>query len=355
MKKLHLKNKTRKQKNWLFINTSLIIFFCLVAVLLFFYVLNALNFEFDLFGAVSLSQIATLSIMLIISMVLGAMISLFVSKKLTTPISKIKEATNQIAKGNFDVKLDTIPNSSVNDLIENFNKMARELKSIETLKATFVTDVSHEFKTPLAVIQSYTKAGFKKDIDEETRAKYQSIVETNIQKLINLTSNILSLSKIENQQIVVDKERFLVDEQIRQSILSLEPQWKEKNIEFDLELDEVEFLGPKEYLGQVWQNLIGNAIKFSSPNGKVEIVAKNTDLGAEITVRDFGVGMSVETQKHIFDRFYQGDQSRSSAGNGLGLAIVRKILNLCGASIIVQSELGKGATFVVTLPKIAKK
>lgn len=338
-----------KKKNRLFINTTLFIFLCLVGDLLFFYAMSTLNYHFSIFQSETISSFLALSIILIISVAFGALISFLVAKRITKPINDIKDATHKIAKGEFDVKLDTTKNSSLNDLIENFNKMSQELKSIETLKSDFISVVSHEFKTPLSVIQSYSKALRRKDLDDKTRAKYEEVVDTNIQKLTNLTNNVLSLSKIENQQIIIDKTEFLLDEQIRQCIVSLEPEWKNKQIDFDLDLIQTKYYGSKSSMALVWQNLIGNAIKFSKNKGKISISIQNDNDNIVVKIADNGIGMSEETQKHIFDKFYQGDTSRSSAGNGLGLAIVKRILELSNATITVESQEGKGTIFTIVM------
>ena len=345
-----MKNKNdNKQKNKLFRNTSLIIFLGLIIDLLLFYGFNALDYKFNIFNSDTLSRIVILTIMLGISLVFGAIISIIIGKRITQPINNIKEATNKIAKGNFDVRIEPLKKSSLNELINNFNKMAEELKSIETLKSDFISSVSHEFKTPISVIQSYSKILRRKDLDAETRKEYEKVLDSNIQKLSNLTTNILSLSKIENQQITIDKSEYLLDEQIRQSILSLEPEWKEKQIDFDLDLPPTKYYGSKPLLEQVWQNLIGNAIKFSKKKGKVAISLKKENDTYIIKIKDNGIGMSADTQKHIFDKFYQGDTSRSEAGNGLGLAIVSKILELSNAKIGVESQEALGTTFTVVL------
>lgn len=343
------KDINKKKKNKWFINTSLVIFLGLVVDLLLFYGMNALDYKFNFFHNETVSSILALSIMLIISVAVGALISFYVGKKITEPTNQLKEGLHQVAKGNFKVKLDPIKHSSLNEVVNNFNKMTEELKSIETLKADFISGVSHEFKTPLSVIQSYSKALRRPNLDDETRKKYEKVIDTNIQKLTNLTNNILSLSKIENQQIIPDKSEFLLDEQIRQCIVSLEPEWKKKNIEFDLDGQKVKYYGHKSLMAQVWQNLIGNAIKFSKNNSKISISITPLDKNTIVTITDYGIGMNEETQTHIFDKFYQGDTSRSSSGNGLGLAIVKRILEISNATISVESHENQGTTFTVIL------
>lgn len=341
--------KTKQEKNKLFWNTTFAVFLCLMANLIFFWGFSALDNKFHIFNSKKLSSFVVLTIMLGISMILGALISIFVAKKLTTPINNIKKATKKVAKGDFDVKIENINNSSLNDLIDNFNTMTRELKSIETLKTDFISSISHEFKTPLSVIQSYSKILRRKDLDEKTRKKYETVLDTNIQKLINLTEGILNLSKIENQPIVLNKTQFSLDEQIRQSVLVLEPEWNKKKIDFELDLDTINTFGPKELLSQVWTNLIGNAIKFSKEKSKIYITLKQENNKSIVKIKDSGIGMSEETQKHIFDKFYQGDTTNTQAGSGLGLTIAQKIVELYKGEIFVESKEGKGSTFTVIL------
>ena len=186
-------------------------------------------------------------------------------------------------------------------------------------------------------------------MDSKTRKHYEEVLDSNIKKLTNLTSNILSLSKIENQQIVPDKTEFLLDEQIRQSILFLEPEWRKKNIDFNLSLPKTKIYGSAELLSQVWQNLIGNAIKFSNQDGKVSIEITQQESIVSVRISDNGIGMNEEIMKHIFDKFYQGDKSHTSEGNGLGLTLVSRILKISDGEISVSSKENKGTTFVVTL------
>ena len=175
------------------------------------------------------------------------------------------------------------------------------------------------------------------------------MIDNNIQKLNNLVNNILNLSKIENQELVVNKTEFLIDEQIRQCIVSLEPEWQKKNINFELDLPATKYWGSKELINQVWQNLIGNAIKFSEQNGEINISIKNINNQIFVNIKDNGIGMDQETQKRIYEKFYQADSSRASEGNGLGLALVKRIIAISGGEILVTSEKGQGSCFTVVL------
>ena len=344
--------KQKPKKNYFFASISIIVFICLVCVLLFFYALNILDYTFKFIDLEAATPITTLSILLIMSLGFGVVISLLVGKNISRPIEDIKKATTEISKGNFDIKVSPAKNKTVNEIIENFNKMAEELKSIETLKSDFISNVSHEFKTPLSIIQTYTKAISKPDIAEDTKRRYLEVIDNNIKKLTNLTQNILSLSKLENQRIDIEKTTFWLDEEIRQCILLLETKWKAKNISFNLNLDKIKFFGARDLISQVWQNLIDNAIKFSKENGQISITLKMHPDKIVAIVADSGVGIPADNLPRIFDKFYQADSSRSSAGNGLGLALVKKIVEYLEGTISVSSEENKGTTFRIELQNL---
>jgi signal transduction histidine kinase len=274
-----------------------------------------------------------------------------VSKRMVNPIVKITNATKKIASGDFDVRLEeTVHTDEIGELQRNFNRMARELKSNAYLKKDFVSNVSHEFKTPLAVIQGYAKLLEEDQVTEVERKEYASQIVRESERLSNLAANILRLSKLENQEISEIPERFLLDEQIRQCVLLLEPKWSVKHIEFDIRLPSISFVGNEELLSQVWINLIDNAVKFSNVNGEISISMHFQNNLAEIEISDFGIGMDEETSKRIFERFYQGDPSHSKEGNGLGLSIVKRIVEMHDGKIVVKSKPGEGTKFTVSLP-----
>lgn len=346
-----MRKKTTEQKKSgnLFLSNIMIIFFSLVSCFLMIFVAIGIFIYYDIISSNRGNWFWILFMILGVSILIGSLISFLVARTITKPIHELEKATEQITKGNFDIQVPLVRNQELNRFIENFNKMARELRSNETLKNDFVSNVSHEFKTPLSVIQAYSKSLRRQDLDKNTRKQYEEVLDCNIKKLTNLTSNILSLSKIENQEIVPNKTKFLLDEQIRQSILFLEPEWTKKNIEFDLDLTQIQYYGAPDLLSQVWQNIVGNAIKYSNPNKTIKIKLYQQQDIIYIEVADQGVGMSEEVQKHIFDKFYQGDKSRSAEGNGLGLALVSRILKICNGEISVFSKEGEGTTFVVLL------
>ncbi len=343
------KEKLPKSLSKTILRNSIIVFLCIVCFFTLFFGVLMFLLRSGVFAINPGTSPIVLILVFFLSFSIGGVITIVGAQKITQPISKLEEATSEIAKGNFDVVVEADADSELSGLIENFNKMAKELKTNETLKNDFISNVSHEFKTPLAVIQSYSKSLRRKGLDAKTRAHYEEVVDNNINKLTNLTNNILSLSKIEHQEIVPNKEEFLLDEQIRQSILSLESEWLKKEIDFNLVLPETSYYGSQELLSQVWQNLISNAIKFSKEKGEITISLSSEEGFVSISVSDNGIGMNEETLARIFDKFYQGDTSHSKDGNGLGLALVSRILKICEGEISVTSTEGEGSTFTVKL------
>lgn len=266
-------------------------------------------------------------------------------------IEQLSASTKKIAKGDYTVQINYSGKiQEIRNMTEDFNLMAKELNSVETIRNDFIADVSHEFKTPLSALNGYLTLLQDPDLTQEEQEDYIRRSFLSIEKLNHLTENILQLSKLENQNLLPPPQTFRLDEQIREAIVLLEQKWNEKKIYLDIELEKAIYTGQQELLFQVWNNLIANAIKFSNPYGKIFIGMKAFD-GDQIivTIRDEGIGMDEDTQKHIFDKFYQGDTSRQAQGNGLGLALCKEIIYRCGGRIQVQSQLGKGSTFTVYL------
>lgn len=231
-----------------------------------------------------------------------------------------------------------------------FNKMVHEISNIETLRSDFVVNVSHEFKTPLATIDGYAMLLQDDDLSPEERQHYIEKILDSSQRLSNMSGNILLLSKLENQENVINCERYRIDEQIRETVLLLEYKWSEKQIELDIDLPSCNFIGNKSLLNHVWFNLIDNAIKYSRRGGTIRIFMQVDDKQISVSISDNGCGISKDTAKYIFDKFYQGDRARNTEGNGLGLALVKRIVDLCGGTITVMSEVNVGSEFRVILP-----
>ena len=292
----------------------------------------------------------TIMFILLVSVVLGTIASAIASRKFMRFVYDLKNATRRVAAGDFSVRIAEDYNiSEVNSLLRDFNKMAKDLGSIETLKDDFVTSVSHEIKTPLAAIEGCVELLKDASLTPEERSEYVNLIESAVKRLSVLTANILRLSKLDNQEILSDRVEFSLDEQIRQAILLLERRWSAKDINLNIYLTPVRMVANKELLMQVWINLLDNAIKFSHPGGDINVELSAVDGGVYVKVTDFGIGMQPGNMKHIFQKFYQGSESRSSEGNGLGLALVKRIVELSGGVITVESRVGKGSVFVVEL------
>ena len=288
---------------------------------------------------------------LLVSCCIGTAISVIISKKMLNPITSFTKAARKVAKGDFTVKLNE--NISIGELRQaaiSFNKMVQELGSTETLRSDFVTNVSHEMKTPIAAIEGYATLLQNDELTAEERHDYTARIIESTKKLSTLTSNILKISKLENGEMQIHENIFHLDEQIRQAILSLEQLWSAKEMDLDIDLAAVKFKGSEELLMQVWTNIIGNAIKFSDKGGKIGVSLTSKKDTVTVKISDNGIGMSDNVKNHIFEKFYQGDRSRSSEGNGLGLALAMRIVRISGGDISVESKQGEGSIFTVTLP-----
>ena len=307
----------------------------------------------DSFSSDSVYWVVNLVVIIafMVCIVIGTIITAFMSRSIIQPIRDLSAAAAEIAKGNFKVRVREPSDPEYSILAQNFNKMAEELAGTETLRGDFISNVSHEFKTPIVSIQGFAKQLKKENLSEEKKQEYIDIIISESRRLTNLSSNILMLSKLENQQIITDKTSFSLDEQIRNCILLLEKQWTAKDISFDIDMQEIQYTTNAEMLSQVWVNIIGNAIKFSPEGSSIRVkLFKDGDvITAEIT--DRGIGMDQQTISHIFERFYQGDRAHASEGNGLGLPLVKRIVELCNGNIRVESQYGKGTNFIVTLPE----
>jgi len=286
----------------------------------------------------------------IFSLTVALFATRFLSKLFFDPLKEIRKGMKQVAEGNFDTHIDTTSSSSeIQEMFDGFNMMTRELRATEILQSSFVSNVSHEFKTPINAIEGYTTLLQSTDNIDEVENEYIEKILYNTKRLSSLVSNILLLSKIENQSIQTHQEWYALDEQIRESILSLESEWEKKDIEFDVELDSVEYHGNESMMYHVWTNLIGNAIKFSPQGGLIRITLRSVNDSIVFTVEDSGPGLSEETQKHLFDKFYQEDSSHKQEGNGLGLALVKRILAIVQGEIIAENISDGGCRFTVTL------
>lgn len=290
-------------------------------------------------------------LLLVISIFIGTLISMLVSRQILKPLMHMSTIFQKVANGDFSVRL---PEKSlireVSDMSSSFNVMAMELSGIETLRNDFVVNVSHEFKTPIAAIQGYATLLQDNSLPQEKREDYIERIIYNSERLSVLCGSVLNLSKLENQQMITDKKVYRLDEQIRKAVLSLEPLWDSKSISFDIELPKQSYNNNEALIYHIWYNLISNAIKFAPENGTVTIKMSSADNAVVVSVADNGCGMSDDVKKHIFEKFYQGDATHKVEGNGLGLALVKRIVELCSGSISVESSPNNGSVFTITLP-----
>ena len=286
----------------------------------------------------------------VISLLIGTAVTMFVSRWIIKPISKLGKAMQQVANGEFDLKLEEEQRfKELDDIYDSFNRMTKELKATEILQTDFVSNVSHEFKTPINAIEGYaTLLQGSENESRELQEQYIDKILSNTHRLSNLVGNILLLSKVDNQAIPTKSSTYRLDEQIRQAVLQLEPEWEKKEIEFDIELDRIEYTGNEILLQHVWNNLIGNAVKFDPQGGLVKIRLWKNDEKILCTIEDNGPGIKPGDEAHIFDRFYQSDSSHKEEGNGLGLALVKQIVKGEGGQVTV-ANIEKGCRFTIQL------
>ena len=297
------------------------------------------------------SLIILLADLIIISLLVGIFVTSFLSRWFFEPIKKLGEAMGRVADGDFSVRLKSKHSAAkeIKEIYSGFNLMTHELSTTEVLQTDFVSNVSHEFKTPINAIEGYTTLLQDCDNLDENQQEYVEKILFNTRRLSTLVGNILLLSKIENQEIQTHQTKFRLDEQIRQSIVALEPAWTQKEIEFDVELESIVYYGNEGLLYHVWDNLIGNAIKFNPQCGFIRILLEQKDDKIIFTIEDCGPGLSEEAQKYIFDKFYQADSSHKQEGNGLGLALVKRILVIAGGEVYAENITGGGCRFTVIL------
>ena len=269
------------------------------------------------------------------------------------PVQQILDATERIAQGNFTVRLTPLhpyPKYDEFDcIIENLNVLTEELGKSEILKTDFIANVSHELKTPLSVIQNYATALQAENLDEQTRKQYAKTLLSASKRLTDLVTNILKLNKLEHEKLKPAYTRYNLTEQLAQTILSFEDLLERKRITLSCDLEELELTSDPALLEIVWNNLLSNAVKFTNEGGAIQLSLYKRKEQIVVTVSDSGCGIPPETGKRIFDKFYQGDTSHASEGNGLGLALVKRVIDILGGEITVVSELHKGSTFTVAL------
>lgn len=272
-------------------------------------------------------------------------------------VKRITEAAEKIMQGDFSVRIKPMnklaPDDTFADITNCFNKIAQELGSVETLRTDFIANVSHEMKTPLAVMQNYAALLQTPDLSEEKRLEYAKGVKDSARRMSDMMTNILKLNRLENQQIYPHNASYDLGEQLCECLLQFENVWEEKDIDIETDIEQdVRINADSELMMLVWNNLLSNAFKFTDKGGKVSVSLSATQSHATVTVKDTGVGMTAEVGKHIFEKFYQGDTSHSVQGNGLGLALVKRVIDIMHGEISVESAVGKGTAFTVKIRRI---
>ena len=332
---------------------STIVFLILIITSVLIFIVGMLLIRVNAINIAKLSRqepMLPILLLLVISVVVGTVVSFMISRVPLRPLRRVIDATNRLAAGDFSVRLRLPGPSSFTDLANSFNRMAEELGGIEMLRADFVDNFSHEFKTPIVSIKGFAEELKHDDLSPEQRQEYLDIIIHESSRLAQLATNVLNLSRVEKQAILASRARFDLTEQMRRCVLLFESKWEMRKLNLNVELDEVTLEGDEELLSQVWLNLIDNAVKFTPEGGCVDIRLTKRDNTAVFVIRDDGYGISAEAQKHIFDKFYQGDVSHAASGNGLGLSIARRVVTLHGGFIRCQSEEGAGTEFTVELP-----
>ena len=336
----HIFRNSRRLR-WFFLSCIIILSAAAVATLV-----AVLLFAFDVTD--SGTAVVILCVAVAIAAV-AALLSMIMSRLVLAPVARLSEASRQIAGGDFDLNL-TYDGAieEYRDTYQSFNTMARELSTIETLRSDFIANVSHEFKTPLTAIEGYAMLLQDHELSPEERTDCAQRIMDSAGRLSSLVTDMLMLSKLEQQTTAVEKAPFWLDEQIRQVLVGLEPLWGTKDLQLEVDLAPVKFNGNENLLYHVWSNLLSNAVKFSPAGAPLAVTLQEQGGRVVFSVADRGPGMSADVQRHIFDKFYQGDPSRKQEGTGLGLPLAKRIVQLCGGTITVDSTPGKGSTFTAT-------
>ena len=350
--------KERRKKPFFRALQNYVTFFLLIAFIVSCCMMLFVSILADTMGLVfdkeNIAAAAKLTFGNVLLISLGAATIDYIRRKLMIdrPVKQIMEALDQVMLGDFTVRIAPVKEfageTGFNEIIEAINKMTAELQGTETLRTDFIANVSHELKTPLAVMGNYATMLQRPGITEEEKNEYAKAISEAARKLAQLITNILKLNKLENQQIFPQPQEFDLGEQLCEALLGFEDAWEAKNLEIETDIaDDVHIKSDPELLSLVWNNLISNAVKFTPDGGTIGVSLKTEDHAVIVQVRDTGCGMKPEVGQHIFEKFYQGDTSHATQGNGLGLALVKRVIDILNGEIGVQSVYGEGSTFTV--------
>lgn len=308
----------------------------------------------DRFGLLKNNGLAV-SLTVICGVSFELLLACFLSRTLVKNLLTISNAAQKVARGDFSVRLNEEQKTQeLQTVAQSFNKMANDLSRTELMRNDFIQNVSHEIKTPIAKIEGYANLLNNASLSEEKRKSYIETILLSSRRLSSLTGDILLLSRLENCEENIPKEWFSLDEQLRESVLFWQKEWTEKHLTIEIDETEILYKGNKQLLYHVWQNVISNAVKFTRENGAITLSTQNSDGGVTVTIRDDGIGMDEETLRRIFEKFYQGDRSRAEKGNGLGLTLAKRIVDLHGGCISAKSKQNEGTIFTIFLPSCAE-
>lgn len=354
MKKVNAKSILREFSSFLlfFLTVGFVVSCCMM---LFF---NVLAQELGLvYTSDNITEAAKITFLNVLILTVLFKIADYIRRKIMVdkPVKMITDTAEKIMNGDFSARVDEIHGSGMegfNQIGETINAMAEELSSVETLRTDFVANVSHEMKTPLAVMQNYGTLLQASDLPEEKRVEYARAISDASRRLADMMTNILKLNRLENQQIYPNPTTFDLGEQLCECLLNYESVWGKKNIEIETNIeDDVKISADSELLSLVWNNLFSNAFKFTEECGRVTLTLTTNEKYAIVKIADTGCGMNAEVGAHIFEKFYQGDTSHATQGNGLGLALVKRVIDIMQGEIEVESAIGIGTTFTVKVRK----
>ena len=354
MKKLSVRNVLKAINNYLifFLTVGFAVSCCMMLFLNTF--ANRVGLEFTAENVGVAAKITFVNVILI-TILFGTIDYIRRKVMVDRPVKLITEATEEIMRGDFSIRIQPMKGSGMegfNRIAEAVNAMAQELSGMETLRTDFIANVSHEMKTPLAVMQNYGTLLQSPDLSEEQRMEYAKGVTDASRRLAEMMTNILKLNRLENQQIFPQAAEFDLGEQICECLLQFENVWEKAEIEIDTDIaEDVKICADAELLSLVWNNLFSNAFKFTGSGGMVTVSLTETEQHAVVKVKDTGCGMTSEVGAHIFEKFYQGDTSHSVQGNGLGLALVKRVIDILQGEIAVESAVGVGTSFTVKIPR----
>lgn len=291
--------------------------------------------------------------MLVPIVVLVTLVNFLFTRYIYRYLDKISDAMQKVADGDYTVRLDAEKDQPFRELYRNFNTMAEELGGVEMLKNDFINGYAHELRTPITSINGFAEMLLNDDgtLSNEERRSYLEIIASESRRLADLAGNSLLMSRLDTQKIIPDKKPFSLDEQLRRCSILLSGQWTEKELDMTMDLDEAVYVGDYDLMQHLWINLLTNAVKYTPKGGSITVTLKNEEKFIAVSVVDTGKGIPPEDRERIFDKYYQTDKSHSKRGLGLGLAICKRIVQLCNGTLEVESEVGVGSTFTVRLPK----